>query len=152
MIKVKPRLMRLRIAVAGIAFITAGLALSAGGNAYAQTTAGAPQITHPGAATPAFAILCNGDICLQTQDITTLYADVKTWPYTVSFKGHFELINGCGLGVNSKGGDIFRRAGKDGYTFRVDNWQQCGDSYKMVGWQYNGGHNYNKVGTIPFAF
>lgn len=144
--------MRLRAAAVGIAIITSGLVLSVAGNANAQTVAHAPRITHAAVVKPRFDVICSGDVCIQTTSKNATTASVRTWPDTVSFTGHFELVNGCG-GVfgNSTEGDKFYQSGGTGFTFSGIHWADCMDHWKMIGWQKNAPNNYSKVGTVSFS-
>ena len=150
MVTVKPRLMWLRAAAAGIALVTSGLALSAAGNAHAQTIAHAPKTAHTAAVKPRFAIVCSGDACVQTTFKGPSLANINAWANTVSFTGHFDLYNGCGEFMGHSP-DQFWPSGRDPFPFRNLHWADCFDHWKVIAWQKNAPNNYSNIGTVNFS-
>lgn len=150
MVTVKSRITRLRTAAAGIALITSALVLSAGASAQAQTVAHAPQIRHTATVSPRFTILCSGDVCVQTVTKGATIATVNAWADTVSFTGHFELLNGCGQFV-ANSPDQFWPSGRSPHKFTGIHWADCMDQWKVIGWQENSPGDYSRVGTVNFT-
>lgn len=63
--------------------------------------------------------ICQGDVCIQSQNGNALQQNIRAWANTSGFKGHFEMDFGCAPGVcnvvNSP--NQYWRAGGSGYIF-----------------------------------
>ena len=149
MVNVRPRLMRLRIAAAGAALITSGLVLSAAGSAHAQTIARAPQITHKAGVSPRFRTLCSGDLCIQTTMKGTTLANVNAWAFDITFRGHFELLNGCGEFVANSPEKTWP-AEASPYNFKNLHWADCENFWQIIAWVENGS-GYVNIGSVSFS-
>lgn len=100
MVKVRPRLMWLRVTVAGIAFIAAGLALSSVGNAHAQTAAGELGAAAARSGAPAMPTNCRGVCTYLVNPITGAFTLTREWgcanlTHTNVFNPVQGLLNQC---------------------------------------------------------
>lgn len=65
------------------------------------------------------AVLCSGDVCIQSQCAHCNFQNIRVWANTYGFKGHFKLVYGCSVaGCNTfYSPNQYWRAGGTGYTF-----------------------------------
>ena len=98
------------------------------------------------------AILCSGDLCIQTVavDTTEDLAAVNAWADTTTFTGHFEItVPGTWSGENSAGGDKRWPHGGTHYTFVVPLFP--GLTYQATAWRRNSPGHYSHIGWKKFG-
>jgi hypothetical protein len=65
-------------------------------------------------------IICQGDVCIQSQDKNAIQQNIRAWARNHGFKGHFEMRFGCSPGIcnvlNSR--NQYWSKGGHGYTFK----------------------------------
>jgi hypothetical protein len=63
--------------------------------------------------------ICQGDVCIQSQNAGALQENIRAWANTYGFKGHFEMQFGCSPGICNtiNSNNQYWRAGGTGYTF-----------------------------------
>jgi hypothetical protein len=100
-------------------------------------------------ARPIGAILCSGDLCVQTDSCPTSdTVSIHEWPDKTPIFGHFELKDPNGVNYNSKPpGNHNYSAGGPGYVFTVP--LRFGEEYHGIAWKYADGKYYN-IGEVPF--
>jgi hypothetical protein len=127
--------------------------------AVAVTTAGltglgaATAAALPAQAAPAsarYAIVCSGDVCVQTVSISsgTELAKVNAWARTTKFFGHFELQDIVNNKVyNSKPNKTWLAGGAH-YTFKNIPTDGGVTAFHVIGWKYDGGKSYTDIGYV----
>jgi hypothetical protein len=94
------------------------------------------------------AVLCNGDVCIQSQCAHCTVQSIRAWANTYGFRGHFEIIYGCSIAgcttQNSNNG--YWHAGGTGYTFH--GVPAAAGSANVDGWK--GGPPWTKIGDVGF--
>lgn len=94
------------------------------------------------------AVLCGGDICLQSQCAHCAQQNIRVWAHTYGFRGHFEIQFGCSIaGCNTLNtNNAYWHAGGTGYTFT--NIPSAVISSNVYGWK--GGPPWTQIGHIGF--
>jgi hypothetical protein len=92
-------------------------------------------------------ILCNGDLCIQTNEINADSATIAAWAYTYAFGGHFELTTPDGQVFNSPT-EVWAAGGAN-YGFNVPLF--CNQQwYTITAWAGNG-NPYTEIGKVSFT-
>jgi hypothetical protein len=86
---------------------------------------------------------CNNRICLKIY-WDTKHVNAYAWLRFSgdSFDGHYQLINPRKNGYNSGPNQIYHHS--PAFRFPQKPWLL--GKWCVIGWKYNGGHNYNKIG------
>jgi hypothetical protein len=130
-----------------IACAIAVLGLSVVSAASANASAGTGRVT------PDFAIICSGDVCIQTQSISGAgYADLKAWANTTGFYGHFQLVNtNCGNTIAKSPNETFAAGESHHYLFtNIYIESVCGDNWRVTGWKWISNGVLQNMGAVAF--
>jgi len=106
---------------------------------------------HPTATPDAIgAIVCSGDLCIQTDSCNSAHTQVSIdeWADSSGFYGHFELEDPNGVNYNS--GTQNWAAGGAGHVFTVPLYE--GDEYHAIAWRYTPSSGvYTNIGQVNFT-
>jgi hypothetical protein len=95
------------------------------------------------------AILCDLDLCLQTDGVSPNGACVTTWAYNQTFYGHFELSVSNGFWVENTANESWRGGGPGSEFFGVPF---AGANIVAKEWKYNRTtRKYTEIAHISFA-
>lgn len=100
--------------------------------------------------TPRFAIVCGGNVCIQTASKGSSLANVNAWARNTTFFGHFQLVDGCGVTVANSPNETWP-AGGTHYTFTSIHWADCGDFWTVTAWRHNSNGSYTSLGSVSFS-
>jgi hypothetical protein len=108
-----------------------------------------PSVLSALPANAAGAILCSGDLCIQTISIngTNETAVVAAWANRSNFYGHFELFTPFDEDYNSP--TEHWTAGGANYKFTVP--LEGGNGYNATAWRQNSSTNYTEIGDVQFT-
>jgi len=143
----------LKAALAAVTIASAiGLtSLGAAASAAPATTAIPAHVaTHSQPVTPRFAIVCAGDVCIQTASKGTTLATVNAWARNTTFFGHFQLVNGCGDTVANSTPDLIWPAGGTHHPFTGIHYADCGDFWAVTAWKRLSPGHYASLGSVGF--
>jgi hypothetical protein len=146
-------MLKSRILKPALAAVTTALAIgltslgaSAASAAPAVTAIPANAAAHSQHLAPNFAILCGGDVCLQTASKNGPLANINAWARSTTFTGHFQLIDNCGITVANSPNETWPAGGRH-YTFTNIHYEDCGDFWEVVGWRHNSNGTYTNLGA-----
>jgi len=104
----------------------------------------APAVTQAPRATTASG--CNRRICLRVAVVDRVRVAVKAWVRfgPDRFDGHYQLLAPHRLYINSGPNQIWTHSHAWGGT--ITHVGSVAGKWCVIGWKYNGGHNYNNIG------
>jgi hypothetical protein len=97
------------------------------------------------------AIICQGDVCIQSNCAKCDSQNIEAWANTYTFTGHFQINWGCGPGCETSNSPNKRWIhGGAGYSF---DGIPYGVSACVIAWEgpYNTGSRWRSIGDVCFS-